>query len=30
MKKQELFGVDKGDIENPGGGGEEDPDYTED
>ncbi|MFL0072487.1 hypothetical protein [Tenacibaculum maritimum] len=28
--KQELFGINKGDIKNPGGGGESDPDDTED
>ncbi|MCD9581801.1 hypothetical protein ACE1MK_15500 [Tenacibaculum maritimum] len=29
-EKQELFGVNKSDIKNPGGGGESDPDDTED
>ncbi|MCG7502422.1 hypothetical protein MHM83_11110 [Tenacibaculum sp. Mcav3-52] len=29
-EKQELFGINKGDVTNPGGGGEEDPDDTED
>lgn len=30
VQKQELFGINKGDVQNPGGGGEEDPDDTED
>ena len=29
-EKQELFGINKEDVINPGGGGEEDPDDTED
>ena len=29
IHEQELFGINKDDVTNPGGGGEEDPDDTE-
>ncbi|WGH75223.1 hypothetical protein P8625_14275 [Tenacibaculum tangerinum] len=29
LHEQELFGTNKEDVNNPGGSGEEDPDYTE-
>ncbi|WP_028890841.1 hypothetical protein [Tenacibaculum sp. 47A_GOM-205m] len=29
LHEQELFGINKGDVTNPGGGGAEDPEDTE-